>query len=110
MLLAMKVKAAVLLGALGALAAPVAAMMGEPPATDRIDSIVEIAPAIVSYRRAGDFSRGGKPVDGPLRAGLSAGSLKIMKQQVTAAEYARCIDDGGCPRVALPDGSRKVPI
>ena len=107
MLLAVKLKAAVVLGAL---AAPVVAMTGDPLATKPIDGIVDIAPASFSYRVAGDFSRGGKPVEGLLRADQQGGNLKIMKRQVTASEYARCIDDGGCPRVALPQGSHDVPM
>lgn len=106
MLAAIKLKAAVLL----ALAAPIVAVMGDPPATTGIDGIVDIAPAGFHYRVAGDFSSAGKPVDGPLRTELLSGTVRIMKRQVTAAEYARCVDDAACPAAPRPDGSLDVPV
>lgn len=97
MLLAMKLKVAV---TAAALASPVAMTMAptmDPRSADF--EIVEIAAKPFQYRVAGDFSRDGKPVEAPLRAERLADAVKIMNHQVTAAEYARCVDDGGCPRI-----------
>jgi formylglycine-generating enzyme required for sulfatase activity len=33
-----------------------------------------------------------------------------MKRQVTVAEYARCVDEAACPRIAAPAGAQDVPV
>jgi formylglycine-generating enzyme required for sulfatase activity len=106
MLLALKIKVAVL-GA--AMAAPLLASAVGPSPRQALDGAVVVASASFSYRVAGDFSRNGKPASSPLR-GIRLRSLVIMKNQVTATEYARCMADGACPRIALPAGPRDVPI
>ena len=106
MLIVMKVKAAMLAGAL---AAPVLAAALAPAPSHDPDGALHLASASFNYRAAGDFSRDGRPVEGPLRK-LHLGSLIVMKRQVTVAEYSRCVDDGVCPRVAVPSGSLDVPV
>ena len=99
MLLAMKLKVAI---AAAALASPVALTMA-PVTTvghrDNAAGITEIAARPFQYRSAGDFSRDGKPAEAPLREARLAGRLKIMTNQVTSREYARCADEGACPRI-----------
>ncbi|HZP78845.1 MAG TPA: SUMF1/EgtB/PvdO family nonheme iron enzyme [Pseudolabrys sp.] len=108
MLLAMKLKLAVMAGAL---AAPlVAATLATGPAIPKDPNIAELSSADFHYRAAGDFSRMGKPVEAPLHEARLSASLIIMKSLVTAADYARCIDAGACPNVPLPQGRRDVPI
>ena len=99
MLLTMKIKVVM---ACAALASPVALTVAPAQLNDRIDysEFVEIVPARFQYRMAGEFSRDGKPVDAPLHDVQLTGGLKIMTRQVTAAEYAACADDGGCPRIS----------
>ncbi|MGY4458743.1 formylglycine-generating enzyme required for sulfatase activity [Bradyrhizobium sp. LB13.1] len=46
----------------------------------------------------------------PLRELRLPRGLAIMKNQVTAAEYMRCVAEAACPRVPLPEGSRDVPV
>ena len=99
MLLAMKFKIAV---AAAALASPIALTVAPPPSVheNSVNSgFVEIAASNFPYRVAGDFSLDGKPAQAPLRESRLQGNLKIMTRQVTAAEYAFCADDGGCPRI-----------
>lgn len=99
MLLAMKIKAAI---TAAALASPVALTIAPIASVgDRsLDSaIAEIAAKPFQYRVAGDFSRDGRPTEAPLREVRLSGPIKIMNRQVTAGEYARCADDGGCPRI-----------
>jgi formylglycine-generating enzyme required for sulfatase activity len=62
--------------------------------------ITEIATRPFQYREAGDFSRDGKPAEAPLRETRLTGRLKFMTDQVTSREYARCADEGGCPRIS----------
>ena len=99
MLLAMKIKAAI---AAAALASPFALTIAPVGPNDRhhvSSEITEIAAKPFQYRLAGDFSRDGKPAAAPLRDARLPASLKIMNRQITAAEYARCADDGGCPKI-----------
>jgi formylglycine-generating enzyme required for sulfatase activity len=107
MLIALKLKAAVL-GA--ALAASILTGALRPSAPVQVEGAVALAEGSFSYRAAGDFSRDGKPAASPSHEVRMAGGIIVMKVQVTAAEYARCIDDGACPRVVMPSGSRDVPI
>jgi len=102
MLLAMKIKVAI---TAAALASPVALTMAPVASVGHrsADSaITEIAAKPFQYRVAGDFSRDGKPAEAPLREARLAGHIKIMNRQVTAGEYARCANDGGCPRILHP--------
>ena len=50
-----------------------------------------------AYRLSGEFLRDGVPVDAPLAA-VAAGTIEIMRYQVSLADYARCVDDGACER------------
>lgn len=108
MLIALKMKAA----AMGAtVIGPLLMATLAPSATPQNpENSVFLAPASFAYRVAGDFSRDGKPVASPLREQRLTRGIAIMKNQVTAAEYAQCMTEGACPRVALPDGSRDVPV
>lgn len=57
-----------------------------------------IAPRPYSYRAPGDFLRGTAAVDGTLVTVADPAPLEIMTYQVSAAEYARCVGDGACPK------------
>ena len=95
MLLAMKIKAVI---TAAALVSPIALTIA-PVAHPVNSEFAEIAAKPFRYRLAGDFSRDGKPAEAPLREAQFATSIKIMNRQVTAAEYARCADDSGCPKI-----------
>ena len=103
MLLAMKIKVVM---ACAALASPIALTVAPAHLNHRTEysNFVEIVPARFQYRMAGDFSRDGKPAEAPLHDTQLPGSLKIMTRQVTAGEYAACVDDGACPRIAFASG------
>ena len=100
MLLAMKVKVAI---TAAVLASPIALTMTPAPPADNIaeTNFAEITATNFPYRVAGDFSRNGKQAEAPLRNDSLTGKLKIMSRQVPTAEYANCVDDGGCPRIAF---------
>lgn len=56
---------------------------------------ITIAPREFSYRSHGEFYRNGIAVDGPM-ATVSRSAIEIMKYEVTAEDYARCVSDGAC--------------
>lgn len=94
-------------GQLGFLSAPAPAPVPHvaPPAT------VVIAPRAFSYRATGEFLRDGYPEDAPLLSLAHPPALEIMTFEVGAADYARCVADGGC-RAAEPrrPGAGDVPV
>jgi formylglycine-generating enzyme required for sulfatase activity len=80
-----------------------AAAPGSRPAPPRapVPEVVELRPGAFAYRASGEFSRDGKPAPAPLATVTIARPLAIMRHQVTAADYRRCVDDGAC---ATADG------
>jgi formylglycine-generating enzyme required for sulfatase activity len=107
MLILIKMKTAMLAGAL---AAPILATVFAPTPPHAQDGSLHLASTSFNYRVAGDFSRNARPVEGPLRELHLPADLIIMKRQVTAAEYARCVDGGACPRTAIPAGAQDMPV
>ena len=107
MLIVMKVKAAMLAGAL---AAPILATALAPTPQSNPDGVLRLTPSSFSYRAAGDFSRDGRPVEGPLRELRLPADLVVMKRQVTVAEYTRCDDDGVCLRIGVAARSPDLPV
>jgi formylglycine-generating enzyme required for sulfatase activity len=107
MLILMKVKTAMVAGAM---AAPLLATVLTPASPLDPDGTQQLASATFNYRAAGDFSRDNRPVEGPLRELRLPADLIVMKRQVTVAEYALCAGEGGCPRIVAPTGSTDVPV
>ena len=60
---------------------------------------------------AGDFTRMAKPANAPLKTVYFGRGFRIMKRQVTEADYRRCVDNGGCaPVYAARSSSADEPI
>lgn len=89
-----------------ALAAPLAVSAALPGAHREIaasgdrPALVSLAPGSAKYRMAGDFTRGGKPAEAPLVTIRIARAFDMMKNQVSASDYQRCVDDGACRATA----------
>lgn len=66
---------------------------------------VRIAAGDALFRPAGSFRIGTRAVDAPLESHPNAPSFEIMRTQVSAASYAACIADAGCPD---PDRARQT--
>src|SRR5215475_11236140 len=84
-------------------AAPIAylaATLVSPQTTE--PEMIALQAGQVIYPPAGDFMRSGKPVNAPLKTVYFARGLRIMKHQVTQAEYLKCVEDRGCPAAVLP--------
>jgi formylglycine-generating enzyme required for sulfatase activity len=99
MLLATNVKLAMI--AVTALASPLA-ISGLPDRIGRPDqpALVRLEPGTVQYRVAGDFTRSGKPAEAPTITVRIARPLAIMREQVTAGDYQRCVDERICKPLA----------
>jgi len=86
-----------------ALAAPIAYMAATLVPAETIEpEMIALEAGQVIYPPAGDFMRSGKPVNAPPKTVYFARGLRIMKHQVTQAEYLKCVGDGGCPAAVLP--------
>ncbi|SCB30092.1 Formylglycine-generating enzyme, required for sulfatase activity, contains SUMF1/FGE domain [Bradyrhizobium shewense] len=59
-------------------------------------AIVRVAAGSLSYREAGDFTRGGQQAEAPLRAMRVDRPLHIMRNQVSSSDYQLCVRDGAC--------------
>jgi formylglycine-generating enzyme required for sulfatase activity len=93
--------------AMGApLAISASALRGSSSAVSQ-PSLVELRPGTFAYRASGEFTRDGKPVSAPMVNVRISRSLSIMRDQVSVADYQRCIDAKACRPVvldaALPD-------
>src|SRR5215831_11762473 len=58
--------------------------------------MIALAPGAIAYRAPGDFSRAGRPAKPPISTMRIERTLTIMKRQVTATEYQRCVEAGAC--------------
>jgi formylglycine-generating enzyme required for sulfatase activity len=100
MLIAFKLKLALVCaaGLAGPLAvAPLLTETGPRDATLRDQQeFVELQPGTVSYRAAGDFTRASRQIEAPLASVRFTRPLSIMRHQVSAADYQRCVDEAGC--------------
>lgn len=101
MLMAVKLKlalaAATLLG--GPLA--IAALPGHSaPHAVAEPAVITIAPGMLAYRMAGDFERDDKPAGAPVETQRFTHPLHIMRDEVSAADYRRCVADGACAPLA----------
>ncbi|HUI96776.1 MAG TPA: SUMF1/EgtB/PvdO family nonheme iron enzyme [Xanthobacteraceae bacterium] len=65
-----------------------------------IADLVELSAASFSYRNSGEFTRDGRPATAPLATVRIPHPLAIMRGEVTAADFRRCVEAGSCP---MPD-------
>ena len=71
-----------------------------------LPDLVDLGPGTFRYRDAADLWRDGRPASAPLETQTFATSLRIMRRQVTAADYQRCVAANACLAIdedALPD-------
>jgi len=82
-------------------------LLGSAPVGAPLDApaFVTVAPREFGYRVAGEFFKNGYAVDGPVETVRMSAPLTIMKYQVTAADYARCVEEEAC----LPAEPEHVP-
>jgi formylglycine-generating enzyme required for sulfatase activity len=68
--------------------------MAGPPSFD----LVTLEPGSHRYRASGAFLKNGRPVRAPMVSVQISKPLEIMKYQVSAADYFRCVSDAACGR------------
>jgi formylglycine-generating enzyme required for sulfatase activity len=73
-------------------------------------AVVELQPGTARYRVAGDFTRAGKPAEAPLVTSRIERPISIMKAQVTAAEYGRCVAERACKPAGSSEAASDRPV
>ncbi|GHD05365.1 SUMF1/EgtB/PvdO family nonheme iron enzyme [Tianweitania populi] len=72
--------------------------------------VVAVAPGTFAYRLPGEYIAANKPTDAPLRhMGVGRG-VQIMKYQVTAADYARCVTEARCKKADGNQAASDLPV
>ncbi|WP_323014115.1 SUMF1/EgtB/PvdO family nonheme iron enzyme [Devosia sp.] len=72
---------------------------------------VTLPPGTLTYRAPGQFLRDGAPVDAPMATIAFDAPFEMMTYQVSAADYARCVNDGACaPAAPRHQGVGDVPV
>jgi formylglycine-generating enzyme required for sulfatase activity len=87
---------ALLVVLLGLAAVATANRLSSAQAPIALPDLVELGPGAFRYRDPGDVWRDGQPTSAPLQSILIAGRLRIMRHQVTAADYQRCVKAQAC--------------
>jgi formylglycine-generating enzyme required for sulfatase activity len=96
-MLALKSKWGMIAGALAVSSGVASASTSiSSPARSESFETIDVAPRVFAYRLAGDFSQAGQSVDAPVVAVARTSLLHIMKQQVTVADYDRCVAETKC--------------
>ena len=72
--------------------------VSRPLAAPRVAApdLVELRPGALRYRPSGEFTRQGQPVTAPFVTVTVNRGLAVMKHQVTAADYRRCVEAHAC--------------
>jgi formylglycine-generating enzyme required for sulfatase activity len=70
---------------------------------------VIVPPRTYSYRSDGEFLKGTAPIDPPMKTVVTASSLTIMKNHVTASEYRECVAARACKSSEATSSRPDVP-
>jgi formylglycine-generating enzyme required for sulfatase activity len=87
---------ALLVALLGLAAVATAGRLWSAQAPIVLPDLVELGPGAFRYRDPGDVWRDGQPTSAPLQTVRIPGGLRIMRHQVTAADYQRCVKAQAC--------------
>jgi len=72
--------------------------------------LVHLRPGAFSYRVSGEFTRDGRPAAPPIVTIRIERTLSIMRGQVSAADYRRCIGAQACPIVDQDAAASNFPV
>jgi formylglycine-generating enzyme required for sulfatase activity len=71
---------------------------------------VTVAPGAFEFRLSGEFLKAGWPVDAPRRTVTFRRSFEIMRDEVSAADYAVCVAAGACEAAEGGNASARLPV
>jgi formylglycine-generating enzyme required for sulfatase activity len=80
------------------------------PEAAPVAGIVTVAPGSFEFRLSGEYLKAGRPVDAPKRAVAFRRGFEIMKDEVSAADYAACVADGVCEAAEGGNASDTLPV
>jgi formylglycine-generating enzyme required for sulfatase activity len=83
---------------------------GESASRPTIPDLVELQAGHFRHRAAGEFSRDGRPVTALVVTAEIKPKLAVMKHQVTAADYQRCVRAEACPIVDPDEAVPGLPM
>lgn len=72
--------------------------------------MVELRPVSFAHRNSGEFTRYGRPVTAPLMTADIPAPLAIMRHQVTAAQFGRCVEAGACQAAGRAPAAANRPV
>ena len=87
-----------------------AAPVQRPVPTVPLPQTAIVPAGTLLHRLDGEYSRAGQPVDAPRATIRFRQPLEIMRYQVTAADYARCVSAGACKRLDAPAARGDLPV
>ncbi|KPH80378.1 MULTISPECIES: SUMF1/EgtB/PvdO family nonheme iron enzyme [Bosea] len=76
--------------------------MPRPRGTLPLPQTAIVPAGTLLHRLDGEYSRDGRPVDAPRVAIRIDGPIEIMRYQVTAGDYVRCVAAGACKHLDSP--------
>jgi len=94
----------------GAAALLLAAPVQRPAPTVPLPQTAIVPAGTLLHRLDGEYSRAGQPVDAPRATIRFRQPLEIMRYQITAADYARCVSAGACKRLDAPAARGDLPV
>jgi formylglycine-generating enzyme required for sulfatase activity len=82
-----------------------------PPAkaTSSVETVA-VAPGAFEFRLPGEYLKNDWPVDAPKRTVAFRHGFDIMRDEVSAAEYATCVADGACEATEGGGASPTLPV
>jgi formylglycine-generating enzyme required for sulfatase activity len=75
-----------------------------------VPDLVEMPAGVFQYRASGNFTRDGKPAQAPLLTAAITRRLVVMRHQVTADDYRRCVAAGACAALDRREGAVDRPV
>src|SRR5471030_760990 len=74
-----------------------------------VPDVVDLRPGAFRYRANGDFTRDGRPTMPPTATVTIERTLSVMRHQVTAADYRRCVEAKACQVVDADAAASDLP-
>jgi formylglycine-generating enzyme required for sulfatase activity len=86
------------------------ALLHPPARTNASFKTITIAPGTFEFRLPGEYLKAGQPVDSPKRSVTFRRGFDIMKDEVSAADYAACVADRACEAAEGGGASATLPV